>query len=51
MGPDLIVDLFQRFPRAGEQQHVSAFAREGERHGAADAARGAGDERGAILKA
>ncbi len=45
-----IVDLFKGLAGAREQQHMRALACEGERHGAADAARGAGDERNAILE-
>ena len=49
--PDRVVHSFQRLVVAGKQQHMRAFLREFLRDGAADPARGAGDEGEAILEA
>ena len=50
-GPDRVVDAFQGLAVAGKQQDMRAFLREFLRDGAADTARGAGDEGDAILEA
>ena len=47
-GADLVVELLERALRARERDHMRAGAREGERRGAADAARGAGHHREAV---
>ena len=41
---DLVVEVLERALRAGQRDHMGAPAGEFERDGAADAARGAGDE-------
>ncbi len=49
--PDRVVDLLERLAGAGDEQHMRALPGKGERNGAADAARGPGDERDAVLEA
>ena len=49
-GADGVVKLFQAADRACDGNHVRAGAAERERHGVADTARGAGDERHPISK-
>ena len=44
---DLVVEFVERALRAGERDDMGPPAREGERHGAANPARGSGDERDA----
>ena len=46
-GADFVVEFLERALRARESDDMRALGRQGQRHGAADAARGAGDERNA----
>src|SRR5512144_906080 len=47
---DIVIDPPEIGHAAGEQQHMRAFAGEGERNGTAEPARSAGDERDAVLE-
>ena len=49
-GADGVVKLFEAADRARDGDHMRAGARQRERHGVADTARGAGDERDPISK-
>src|ERR1044071_1495947 len=51
LGSNPIVDLFQSFPCTREEQDMSTFANEGERHSPADTTRSAGDKRDPVLEA
>jgi hypothetical protein len=49
-GLNFIVKGFERALRAGERDHMGTFGCESERHGAANAAGGAGDEGDTIFE-